>query len=118
MAADAADGGGDKDIVAGDVEEALRPVFTRYYNEENRSPAGDVIRGIDWLGNGGFVRNVVEKARDHRNNRVDNEELDLLLAQDELLTEAQLLPFQQLIAEDIAEGVAGAVSDAQDDQIL
>ena len=27
---------------------------------------GDVVRGIDWLGNAGFVRNVIEKARDHR----------------------------------------------------
>ncbi len=27
---------------------------------------GDLIRGIDLLGNAGFVRNVVEKAQDHR----------------------------------------------------
>ena len=54
----------------------LRPVFTRYYNERSVTPAGDVIRGIDWLGNGGFVRNVVEKARDHRNERIDTPELD------------------------------------------
>lgn len=107
-----------KDVLAEDVEATLRPVYERYYLQENRSPDGDVIRGTDWLGNAGFVRNIVEKARDHRNNRVDNEDLDSLLAQDELLTEAQLLPFQQLIAEDIAEGVAAAVSDAQDDQIL
>jgi|JI10StandDraft_1071094.scaffolds.fasta_scaffold06692_8 type VII secretion ATPase EccA len=107
-----------KDVLADDVEATLRPVYERYYLQENRSPDGDVIRGTDWLGNAGFVRNIVEKARDHRNNRVDNEDLDSLLAQDELLTEAQLLPFQQLIAEDIAEGVAAAVSDAQDDQIL
>jgi type VII secretion ATPase EccA len=107
-----------KDVLGEDVEATLRPVYERYYLQENKSPDGDVIRGTDWLGNAGFVRNIVEKARDHRNNRVDNEDLDSLLAQDELLTEAQLLPFQQLIAEDIAEGVAAAVSDAQDDQIL
>lgn len=94
----------------------MRPVFERYYLQENRSPDGDVIRGTDWLGNAGFVRNIIEKARDHRNNRVDNEELDALLAQDDLLTEAQLLPFQQLIAEDVAEGVAAAVSDAESDR--
>ncbi len=105
-----------KDVLAGDVEATLRPVFERFYLQENRSPEGDVIRGTDWLGNAGFVRNIVEKARDHRNNRVDNEDLDALLAQDDLLTEAQLLPFQQLIAEDIAEGVAAAVSDAESDQ--
>ncbi len=105
-----------KDVLAEDVEATLRPVFERYYVQENRSPEGDVIRGTDWLGNAGFVRNIIEKARDHRNNRVDNEDLDALLAQDELLTEAQLLPFQQLIAEDIAEGVAAAVSDAESDR--
>lgn len=105
-----------KDVLAGDVEATLRPVFERYYVQENRSPEGDVIRGTDWLGNAGFVRNIIEKARDHRNNRVDNEDLDALLAQDDLLTEAQLLPFQQLIAEDIAEGVAAAVSDAESDR--
>ena len=64
------------------TEEVLRPVFTRYYNEESQTPAGDVIRGIDWLGNGGFVRNLIEKARDHRNNRLDTGELDALLATD------------------------------------
>lgn len=105
-----------KDVLAEDVEATLRPVFERYYLQENRSPDGDVIRGTDWLGNAGFVRNIIEKARDHRNNRVDNEELDALLAQDDLLTEAQLLPFQQLIAEDVAEGVAAAVSDAESDR--
>lgn len=102
-----------QDVLAADVEATLRPVFERFYVQENRSPEGDVIRGTDWLGNAGFVRNIIEKARDHRNNRVDNEDLDALLAQDDLLTEAQLLPFQQLIAEDIAEGVAAAVSDAE-----
>lgn len=104
------------DVLADDVEPALRPVFERYYLQENRSPEGDVIRGTDWLGNAGFVRNIIEKARDHRNNRLDNEDLDALLAQDDLLTEAQLLPFQQLIAEDVAEGVAAAVSDAESDR--
>ena len=104
------------DVLADGVEATLRPVYERFYLQENRSPDGDVIRGTDWLGNAGFVRNIVEKARDHRNNRVDNEDLDALLAQDDLLTEAQLLPFQQLIAEDVAEGVAAAVSDAESDR--
>jgi type VII secretion ATPase EccA len=102
-----------QDILSGDVEAVLRPVFERYYNAASPSPDGDVIRDIDWLGNAGFVRNIVEKARDHRNNRLDNEDLDALLAQHEVITEAQLLPFQQIIAEDIAEGVAAAVADAE-----
>src|ERR1700756_1136801 len=80
-----------EDIIAADVGDVLLPVFTRYYNEMSETPAGDVIRGTDWLGNGGFVRNVVEKARDHRNNRLDTAELDELLAVDLVsLSEAQL----------------------------
>jgi type VII secretion ATPase EccA len=105
-----------KDDLADDVESTLRPIFERYYLQETSSPDGDVIRRTDRLGNAGFVRNIIEKARDHRNNRVDNEDLDALLAQDDLLTEAQLLPFQQLIAEDIAEGVAAAVANAESDR--
>jgi hypothetical protein len=75
---------------------------------------GDVFRGTDWLGNAGFVRNVVEKARDHRNARMDNDDLDTLLGQEDfVITAEQLLPYQQLTGEDFAEGVAVAVSDAK-----
>ena len=103
-----------EDIIAPEVEDVLTPVFTRYYNEESLTPAGDVIRGIDWLGNGGFVRNLVEKARDHRNNRLDTGELDDLLASDNLTFSEELLQrFRELIPEDFAEGVASAVSDAE-----
>jgi hypothetical protein len=103
-----------RDILADDVQATLMPVFGRYYHEENKTPAGDVIRGTDWLGNAGFVRNVVEKARDHRNVRMDTDDLDALLSQEDfVITEAQLLPYQQLIAEDFAEAVAAAVADAR-----
>ena len=56
------------------------PAFEHYYNTETLSPEGDVVRGIDWLGNAGFVRNLIEKARDHRNSRLDDADLDALLA--------------------------------------
>ena len=46
------------------------------------SEDGDLIRGIDTFGNAGFVRNVVEKARDHRSFRLDDEDLDAVLASD------------------------------------
>jgi len=73
-----------------------------------------VVRGTDWLGNAGFVRNIVEKARDHRNARLDNADLDALLEQeDSAYTDEQLMPYEQLIAEDFAEGVAVAVADAE-----
>jgi type VII secretion ATPase EccA len=102
------------DSLADDVHDVLMPVFTRYYLEENKTPDGDVIRGTDWLGNAGFVRNIVEKARDHRNVRMDNADLDALLAQEDFrITEEQLLAYQQLTGEDFAEGIAVAVTDAQ-----
>jgi hypothetical protein len=107
--------GQDEDIVAPQTEEVLRPVFTRYYNEQSQTPAGDVIRGIDWLGNGGFVRNLIEKARDHRNNRLDTEELDALLAADSFDTadEDLMRRFRELIPEDFAEGLGLAVAEAE-----
>ena len=101
-----------QDILAPDVEDVVRPVFEKYYNAISRSPDGDTIRDIDWLGNAGFVRNIVEKARDHRNDRLDDADLDALLAQDDAITETQLLPFQQLSGEDLHEGIAGAIADA------
>jgi hypothetical protein len=55
--------GQDQDLVDPDVENVLAPVFVRYYHEQSATPAGDVIRATDWLGNGGFVRNLVEEAR-------------------------------------------------------
>ena len=54
----------------------LRPDFERFYPTKAITAEGDLIRGIDVLGNAGFVRNVVEKARDHRNDRLDDHELD------------------------------------------
>jgi type VII secretion ATPase EccA len=103
-----------KDKLADDVQVALMPVFERYYDDQSKTPDGDVVRGTDWLGNAGFVRNVVEKARDHRNVRMDNDDLDALLEQEDfVITEAQLLPYQQLTGEDFAEGVAAAVADAK-----
>lgn len=88
------------------------PDFERFYAEESLSAEGDLIRGIDVLGNAGFVRNVVEKARDHRNDRLDTAELDELLASDDLeVSEEQLLRLRELIGEDLAEGLRAAVSE-------
>ena len=105
----------DEDIVAAQVEEVLRPVFVHYYNDQSTTPAGDVIRGTDWLGNGGFVRNLVEKARDHRNSRLDDEQLDALLASDQFdaSDEGLLRRFRELIPADFSEGLAVAVAEAE-----
>ena len=67
------------------------------------------------LGNAGFVRNVVEKARDHRNDRLDTDELDELLASDDVeVTDEQLQRLRELTREDLAEGLRAAVSEKRD----
>jgi len=64
-----------EDVITDDAVDVLLPAYTRFYDDETISQEGDLIRGIDTLGNAGFVRNVVEKARDHRSFRLDDEDL-------------------------------------------
>lgn len=104
--------GEDEDVTTDEAVEVLRPDFERFYAEESFTAEGDLIRGIDVLGNAGFVRNVVEKARDHRNDRLDTAELDDLLASDDVeVTDEQLLRLRELTGEDLAEGLRAAVSE-------
>ncbi|MDA3640967.1 type VII secretion AAA-ATPase EccA [Mycobacterium xenopi] len=105
-----------QDVVTDDAVEVLRPSYTKFYLEENISEDGDLIRGIDVLGNAGFVRNVVEKARDHRSFRLDDEDLDAVLAGDvEEFSEDQLRRFKELTREDLAEGLSAAVAEKKAD---
>jgi type VII secretion ATPase EccA len=102
----------DEDVTTDEAVEVLRPDFEKFYVDETLTADGDLIRGIDVLGNAGFVRNVVEKARDHRNDRLDTVELDELLASDDIdVTEQQLQRFRELTREDLAEGLRAAVSE-------
>lgn len=104
----------DDDVTTDDAVEVLRPEFEAYYTEQTVTGDGDLIRGIDMLGNAGFVRNVVEKARDHRNDRLDTAELDELLASDHIdITDEQLEKLRELTREDLAEGLRAAVSEKQ-----
>jgi hypothetical protein len=90
----------------------LLPSYTKFYNDETYSEDGDLIRGIDMLGNAGFVRNVVEKARDHRSFRLDDEDLDAVLNSDFTeFSEAQLRRFRELTRDDLAEGLSAAVAE-------
>ena len=101
-----------EDVITEESAEALLPSYTKFYLDESYSEDGDLIRGIDTLGNAGFVRNVVEKARDHRSFRLDDEDLDAVLASD--LTEFdehQLLRFTELTADDLAGGLSAAVAE-------
>ena len=60
----------DGDTFAPDALLSLRESFAQYYNAQITSSEGDVIRVIDGLGNGRFVRTVVEKAQLNRNSRI------------------------------------------------
>jgi type VII secretion ATPase EccA len=104
-----------EDIITDEAVDVLLPSYTKFYNDENISSDGDLIRGIDVLGNAGFVRNVVEKARDHRSFRLDDEDLDAVLASDvEEFSEAQLRRFKELSRDDLAEGLSAAVAEKAD----
>lgn len=101
-----------EDMISDDAVEVLLPSYTKFYNDETISEDGDLIRGIDVLGNAGFVRNVVEKARDHRSFRLDDAELDAVLAADVAEFSAeQLHRFRELTREDLAEGLSAAVAE-------
>jgi type VII secretion ATPase EccA len=101
-----------QDVVTDEAVEVLRQPYTKFYLDENYSEDGDLIRAIDVLGNAGFVRNVVEKARDHRSFRLDDEDLDAVLAGDlDEFSEDQLQRFQELTRDDLAEGLSAAVAE-------
>jgi hypothetical protein len=101
-----------EDLITDESAEALLPSYTKFYLDESYSEDGDLIRGIDTLGNAGFVRNVVEKARDHRSFRLDDEDLDEVLASELTeFSEQQLLRFKELTREDLAEGLTAAVAE-------
>ena len=101
-----------EDVITDESAEALLPSYTKFYLDESYSEDGDLIRGIDTLGNAGFVRNVVEKARDHRSFRLDDEDLDAVLASDTTeFSERDLLRFKELTREDLAEGLSAAVAE-------
>lgn len=101
-----------EDVITDEAVDVLLPAYTRFYEDENLSEDGDLIRGIDILGNAGFVRNVVEKARDHRSARLDDEDLDAVLASDlDEFSEDQLRRFKELTREDLAEALSAAVAE-------
>jgi hypothetical protein len=103
-----------EDLITDESADALLPAYSKFYLDESYSEDGDLIRGIDTLGNAGFVRNVVEKARDHRSFRLDDEDLDEVLASElSDFSEDQLLRFKELTREDLAEGINAAVAEKQ-----
>ncbi len=104
------------DVITEESAQDLLPSYTRFYLDESYSEEGDLIRGIDTLGNAGFVRNVVEKARDHRSFRLDDEDLDAVLASDTTeFSELQMLRFRELSGEDLLAGLSAAVAEKKSD---
>jgi type VII secretion ATPase EccA len=104
-----------EDLITDESADALLPSYSKFYLDESYSEDGDLIRGIDTLGNAGFVRNVVEKARDHRSFRLDDEDLDEVLASELTdFSEDQLLRFKELTREDLAEGIKAAVAEKKE----
>lgn len=104
------------DVITEEAAQALLPSYTKFYLDESYSEDGDLIRGIDTLGNAGFVRNVVEKARDHRSFRLDDEDLDAVLASETMeFSERQLLRFRELTREDLLDGLSAAVAEKKPD---
>jgi type VII secretion ATPase EccA len=105
-----------EDVIADDAVDVLLPAYTRFYDDETLSSDGDLIRGIDVLGNAGFVRNVVEKARDHRSFRLDDDDLDAVLANDfDEFSDDQLRRFKELTRDDLAEALSAAVAEKKTD---
>ncbi|CAM4417621.1 Type VII secretion system protein EccA1 [Mycobacterium basiliense] len=101
-----------EDVITDESAQVLFPSYTRFYNDQSYSEDGDLIRGIDMLGNAGFVRNVVEKARDHRSFRLDDEDLDDVLNSELTeFSEIQMRRFRELTREDLAEGLGAAVAE-------
>jgi len=59
---------------------------------------------------------VVEKARDHRSFRLDDEDLDAVLSSDmDEFSEDQLRRFKELTRDDLAEGLSAAVAEKKSD---
>src|SRR6201998_855662 len=105
-----------EDVRPDEAVDVLLPAYTRFYDDENISQDGDLIRGIDVLGNAGFVRNVVEKARDHRSFRLDAVALDGVFSSEaDEFSEDQLRRFKELTRDDLAEGLSAAVAEKKSD---
>lgn len=91
----------------------LQPMFAQFYTDARHSPDGDLIRRIDELGNGGFVRNVLDKAGEHRSFRLDESgvlDAVLAVADDAPVDDRLQAQLQLFTTDDIAEGLSAAVT--------
>ena len=102
--------GGDV-LEAGAAEAVLREPFTRFYTAVSTSEEGDQVRAIDTLGNGRFVRKLIESAQAARNERViDAHGLGMADLSDETLFDAiDETAMTLLTAGDLHAGLADAL---------
>lgn len=98
-------------VEPGALGEVLLGPFTRYYNEQHDTQDGDIIRTIDVLNNGRFVRNVVEAAERVRDLRVMNDfGIDDIDLHDETVdVDISIEKLSLLTREDISTGLQHAL---------
>lgn len=98
-------------LVAGASDTVLRGPFERFYDSKSSTAAGDVVRGVDTLGNARFVRTIIEGAQLYRAQRLvtDYGLADLDLADENIADDIASDVFAMLTAEDLAEGLASAL---------
>lgn len=98
-------------LVAGAADAVLRASFERFYESKTSTAAGDLVRGIDMLGNARFVRTIIEGAQLHRAERLvtDYGLAELDLADESVADDIAPDVFAMLTAEDLAEGLASAL---------
>ncbi|OMC13523.1 type VII secretion AAA-ATPase EccA [Mycobacterium sp. SP-6446] len=98
-------------LVAGAAHAVLRAPLERFYDTKTSTAAGDVVRGIDTLGNARFARTIIEGAQLHRAQRLvtDYGLADVDLSDDKVAEDIALDVFAMLTAEDLAEGLASAL---------
>lgn len=98
-------------LAPGTVEQVLRAPLQRFYDFESSTTAGDVVRGVDTLGNARFVRTIIEGAQLHRAERLVSEYglADADLADEAVGSEIDADAFEELTVGDLAEGLTAAL---------
>lgn len=98
-------------LVAGAADTVLRAPLERFYQSNTSTAAGDVIRGIDELGNARFIRTIIEGAQLHRAQRlvIDYGLAEVDLADQSVADDIASDVFAMLTADDLAEGLTAAL---------
>jgi type VII secretion ATPase EccA len=98
-------------LVVGAADTVLRAPLERFYQSTTSTAAGDVIRGIDELGNARFIRTIIEGAQLHRAQRlvIDYGLAEVDLADQSVADDITSDVFAMLTADDLAEGLAAAL---------